>query len=527
MPELRDRTLPLTVRASANARRRSRFHVQAICLIMPLLLSACISMAPAERVPEVVAQLPQFYDGPQSYDGTAATADDYKPAAWWRDFEDPTLNGLIDDAFKGNLDIAEAAARTRRARAQARLARSALFPAIDANAGASYSDSSLAGSAFGGLAGGAGIDRLEIETYSAGLGASYELDLFGRNHSDLKARRADAIAAGSDLRAVRLATAAQAISIYFEIVDARQQIELALRNSDVLADRVNRTEDRYQRGLVQSFELYQVRQQLRDVQASLPLRETALNSAEGSLAVLLGIYPEQLRKKLPGPLRPRLTFEPVPQGLPSALLSQRPDVHAASLRLESARHSIGARRAERFPSLRLGGSIGGQGGTPDQALSFGTNWAASLAGNIVAPIIDGGRISANIAAARATYDERAAIYARTVLNAFREVSSASAAYDKNRQRYGLIMAQHRDAKASLDLQAQRFQSGVGSYIAYLDALLAVQRVRSSLSAAGRDVALSRLGVHRALGGDWAEHDSAIHVKMIKTSELPKAKGEAQ
>lgn len=482
------------------------------------VLSGCISMAPRQRVPEAVAQLPSSFIA-------AEVAGKYRPAAWWHGFEDETLNALVDEALRDNLDIAEAAARLARARAQARLAASTLFPTINANAGSNYSDTPLSGSALGGF--GIGPNRLVTENYSLGLGASYEIDLFGRARDDWRARRADAYAAAEDFRAVQLAAAAEAISTYFEIVDARRQIELAVLGTDVLGDRVERTEERYQRGLVESFELYQVRQQLRDIEASLPLRESALDSADGRLAVLLRDYPEELKGRLAQPLRPRLVFDPVPAGLPSQLLAQRPDVAAAWQRLEAARLTIGARRAERFPSLQINGSVGAQGGNPSSATKFNSNWAVSLASSIVAPIFDGGRIAANLKVARATYDERAAAYAKAVLNAYREAAFAIGDYQEKRQRYRLILSQLGDAEASRDLQARRFQAGVGSYIAYLDALSAVYQVSSSLSQAGRDVALARLGVHRALGGDWATGEALEPVEMEVAPEATGPEGEGQ
>lgn len=458
-------------------------------------LAGCVSLAPEVEVPETVSAMPADY-------GKADVAGEYRPARWWAAFEDPTLDALVDEALRDNLDIAEAAARVEQAAAQARIARSALFPSLDATLGSNYSDSSLSGSAFGGLAGGAAPARFEIENYSATLGAAYEIDLFGRARNDLLAARADAGAAEFDYRAVQLAAAAQAIGTYFEIVDIRRQIELTLLTTDVLADRVARTEDRYRSGLAESFELYQVRQDLRTTQASLPVRESALAAAQGRLGVLLGDYPEQLDAKLAGVLNPRLAFDPVPAGLPADLLAQRPDVAAAWQRFEAARLRIGARRAERFPSIRLSGSIGGQGGDPGAALDFGGNWALSLASSITAPIFDAGRISARIRAARAGYDASAAAYARAVLNAYREANVAIEDYEEQRQRYGLILAQLSDAEATLDLQARRYRAGVGSYVAYLDGLRATYQLRSGLSAAARDVALARLGVHRALGGDW-------------------------
>ncbi len=458
-----------------------------------MALSGCISMAPEAELPSAITQIPDSYSA-------APTGAEYRPASWWQDFNDPVLNRLIDRALTSNLDIAQAAARAERASAQARVSRSALAPSLEASAGSSYSDTPVSGGAFANFPG--APTRLANETYSLGLAASYELDLFGRVRNDFNAARLDANAAEYDYQSARLATVAEVISAYFDIVDARFQIETSLLSLDVLNDRFLRTEDRYRRGLAESFELYQIRQELRNTEAALPLRESALNAAEARLALLIAEYPEAIDAALGNSLQPQLVFEDVPAGLPTELLVQRPDVAASWERFEAARLRIGARRAERFPSLRLSASTGTQGASAGDALEFGQNWLLSLAANMVAPIFDNGRISANIAVARANYDEQAAAYGQSVLNAYREANLAIGEYEEQRQRYSLLFAQRVEAQSTLDLQARRYQSGVGDYVGYLDALRSFYQVESNLSSAGRDVALARLGIHRALGGDW-------------------------
>lgn len=480
-----------------------------VFLPVMLALGGCISMAPGSEVPQVAADLPGAYS-------VEAGGEPYRPAAWWRDFQDPVLDGLVDRALERNLDIVQAAARAEQANAQARISRSALLPSLDATAGSSYSENPLSGSAFGNFPG--GPSRLKSETYSLGLSAAYEIDLFGRANDDLRAARSDAAAARQDYRAARLATAAETISAYFEIVDARHQIEMTVLSADVLADRVARTEERYQRGLAESFELYQVRQELRSAEAGLPVREAALQAAQGRLALLLAEYPEAVDRLLARPLHPRLVAQPVPAGLPADILAQRPDVAAAWDRLEAARLRIGARRAERFPSIRISASSGAQGASPGDAFNFSENWLVSLTSNIVAPIFDGGRIGANIKAARASYDQLAAAYGASVLGAYREVVVAVGTYEEQRQRYELILSQLAEAQASLDLQAERYEAGVGDYVGYLDALRSFYQVESSLSAAGRDVALARLGVHRALGGDWERSENTTEAGLSAQGE---------
>ena len=472
------------------------------------VLSGCISMAPDPEQPALVAQLPETFET-----ASETAPSEYSPKNWWAAFEDPVLDQLVEQALSRNLDIAESAARLRQVSAQARIARSALAPAVNATGSVSETSSPVEGLAFGDL-GGDSIDRIDNEVYTLDLGASYEFDLFGRNRDDFRAARQDAIASAQDLKTIQLSTAAETISAYFDYVDAARQITLTEQTLDALRDRSQRTDDRFERGLADSLELYQIRQDLRSTESSLPQLRSSLVATKARLALLLGGYPGELDQWLDQPLRPRLVFEPVPTGLPADLLSQRPDIAAAYERLEAARLRIGARRAERFPTISLNASIGTQGSDFGSAFDFANNWTSSLASSIVAPILDAGRISANIASARATYDQQAAAYARSVVGAYGEVESALADYEQQRERYMLTAAQLVEARGSLDLQSRRFEAGVGNYLSYLDALRTVYAVETSLSSAARSTALARLGVHRALGGDWASDVAPNELEMM-------------
>lgn len=467
-----------------------------IILSCTLTLPACISLAPDVATPALVDAVPPTF----AFDASGA---DYQPEAWWAGFEDPVLNELVDTALTKNLDIAQSVARLEQVRAQARISRAALFPNIQASLTANDNSTPLAGTAFGDLAGGAPITRIENVTIAPSATASYELDLFARNRNDAGAARRDAIASAYDLQAVRLATAAETISTYFEIVNTRRQIDLTGQIADVLDERAARTEEQFERGLAESFELFQIRQQLRATQASLPQLESALANAENRMTVLVADYPGTLDETLGGRLTPRLVFEPVPAGLPADLLSARPDIAAAWSRLDAARLRIGARKAERFPQLNLSASFGAQGDTISSGFNFADNWTRSLAASIVAPIFNAGQISASIKAARAQYDELAAAYAASVIRAMQEVDTAFTDYEKQRRRYLLVTAQLAEAERSLDLQSRRFNAGVGSYVSYLDALSTLYQVRAELSAAAQSTAIARLTIHRALAGDWA------------------------
>jgi len=511
----------MTGRIGAGRKTPDLARIAALTLAL-LALGGCVSMALDAEQPDLVAQMPDAFE-----QSRAVSSVGYQPQNWWRAFEDPVLDKLVADALTSNLDISEAAARLAQVSAQARISRAALLPAVNASGGATSTSTPIDGLAFGDLGGGA-IDRIDNEAYTLDLGASYELDLFGRARDDYRAGRRDAIASAQDLKTVQLTAAAETISAYFDYVDFARQITLTQHTAEVLRDRAQRTNERFGRGLVDSLELYQIRQDLRATESSLPQLRSSLAATKSRLALLLGTYPDTLDETLSQTLQPRLVFDPVPSGLPSDLLAQRPDVAAGWARLDAARLRIGARRAERFPTLSLTASIGTQSGRVAGAFDFANNWASSLAASIVAPIFDGGRISANIASARATYDQQAAAYARSVITAFGEVESALADYEQQRERYALIASQLAEARSSLDLQKRRFEAGVGGYLAYLDALRTVYQVEISISSAARATALARLGVHRALGGDWTRGDRVADAQSAKI-EMQSAddQGEAQ
>lgn len=458
-------------------------------------------MAPDSSAPDIAAGVPQEYS---KTDASGA----YEPAQWWTSFQDPVLNSLLDEALAKNLDLAEAAARLRAAEAQARVSKSGLFPQINADVGSNYSDTPTAGTGFGG---GAGASRFQVESYTSGLGFSYEVDLWGRLRDSARAGRADAVAAAADMQAARLAVMAETITSYFDIVDARDQIALTTKIIDVLGDRVAQTENRYRRGLVTSFELYQVRQDFRNIQAGLPQRESQLTATEGQLAVLVGRYSDNMDEFLGKKLAPQLIFTSIPSGLPINLLEQRPDIYAEGQRLEAARFNLGARKAERFPSISLSAGTGTQAGSASGLLDIFDKWILNLGAGLTAPLFQGGRIRANIDVADAQYSQQAAVYARTVLTAYQEVGSAIERYEEERQRYRFLFSQLDEATAAAELQSRRFATGVGSYVDYLDALRAQYQVQSALSSAARDVALGRLAVHRALGGSWEKKASVTRV----------------
>jgi len=469
---------------------------------LALLASAGCSFAPDPELPQPAADLPETF-----LESEAAGAN--APLEWWRDFDAPLLDALIDSVLVSNLDLVEAVARVEQARAQSGIAWADLFPQIQAGAEVSKTSQPAntgIGGAFRGLTGDSApanptLDRFDFTTYSASLGFSWELDFWGRARNDGRAAAADLMASRADLHAARLGVLSETISAYFQIADLRERVGLTRETVDVLEEREALTETRYDRGLVSSLELYQVRLDLRTVQASLPQIETQLADAEGRMAVLLGKFAGRIDGLLGADLDPTPSLDPIDTGIPADLLLQRPDVRAAAERLEAARFRVGARKAQLLPTLSLSGSVGQQSGDIGGLFHAG-QWFTNLIGGLTAPIFQGGRLRNNVKAAEAQYTQFAAAFGRAVLTAVYEVETSLKRYEKERVRYAFLTSQRDEARASADLQAQRYAAGAAGYTDYLDALRTLLGVQSTVAAAGTELALARLAVHRALGGGW-------------------------
>ena len=514
---------------------RAGGHGPAWCGLLAIavvLHSAACSFAPAPSVPEPVAEVPASFAG-----GTLPG--DYQVREWWTAFDDPVLNAVVDSALAANFDLAEAVARVQQARAQAGIARAGLFPSVQAsasvtdqntpaNAGFGEQFRKLAGGDGGELPGGIEFpDRLEFTTYSLGADFAWELDFWGRARNDAHAAGALYLATEADYHAARIGVLATTITTYFEIVALRRQTALARELVEVLQEREDLANTRYERGLITSLELYQVRQDSRNTQAGLPQLETGLNDAEGRLAVLLGGYRSRMDAIVPHSLAPATLADPVVAGVPADLLFQRPDVRAAGLRLEAARFTIGARRAELLPSLSVSGTIGVQSSEADGLFKV-DQWFRNLLGNLTAPIFQGGRIRSNIALAHAQFNQLAAAYGRAVVTAVYEVEAALAALSNESRRHAFLTSQHEEAQASVALQSERYESGIGGYTDYLDALRTLLNVESTLAAAGRDLALARLAVHRALGGDWKpEAETPEGTRMVPADDSIRPEGSSE
>lgn len=484
------------------------------------VLAGCSALMPAS--PSEPFSLADF---PESFT-TSEDANPHQPLAWWESFADPALNRIVEKALTSNLDLRQAVARIEQARARARIARAAFFPLVkpsisavdfetptNAGIGAQLDELGLGSELIEDL-GFALPDSLQLRTYSLSTEFAYEADFWGRNRKDALAAGAEHLASEADYLTARISILAETIGAYLEVVDSRSQERFAIDMIAILEQRASLIENRYERGLINVLPVYSLQRQLREARVELPRIEAATADAEARLWVLLGGYSEALSSLLPDEPAPSMRPQSVPIGIPADLLTQRPDIAAAQQRMQAARFALGARRADLLPSLSLSGVIGLQS-TDSNELFDPDQWFHNLGLNLLGPTVQGASRRAKVELAEARLREATATYGRSVVAAVNEVQAALTGLEASRSRHALLSSHLEEAKAEASLQEQRYTSGVGDYEELLAANQLLVSARSAFSAAERELGVSRLALHRSLGGAWTR-ESLINSTSART-----------
>jgi multidrug efflux system outer membrane protein len=461
--------------------------VRAADAVLPLALlslAAC-STAPA-YAPPVVSTPAAFRDtGPW----TPVVADAATAGDWWAVFADPTLAGLEQRLAGGNASLAQALARYDQARALARQARTDLYPTVGVDAGAASQRTVSSG-----------------RTDPVGLSASaaYELDLWGRVRNQVEAGRADAQASAADLAAVRLSLQAQLADAYFQLRGADAQIAVLASTADAYRQALDLTRRRQVGGASSALDTGRAETQLATALSQQEQAQADRALLEHALAVLVG---EPASSFSVASVEGLSDAPRTPVSTPSLVLQRRPDIAAAERRVAAANARVGVARAAWFPTVTLAASGGWQSTGGELLTTANRVWALGPAAAAL-PLLDGGARKAEVARSRAVFDEAAAGYRQTVLDAFREVEDQMALANR------LAAAQARQDEAvdaaarTAALATTRYREGAASYLDVVTAQTAeLDARRSALDLRTRRLAAS-VDLIRALGGGWAGGEGA-------------------
>jgi NodT family efflux transporter outer membrane factor (OMF) lipoprotein len=446
------------------------------------LLTACAE-TPAPQLPG--GDIPAGFEQP-----AARAAPVWPDADWWKGFGDPQLSELIAAAQAGNLDIAQAAARLRQADARARQAGAALLPSVGLNADIDT---------LYGQVNGTGQHETD---WSAALGASYELDFWGKNRAALESAIALRGAGAADRATVALTVTAAVADSYFQLLSLRARIAIAkanLKTSQAILALVQR---RVTAGYAANSDLTAQRAALAAEQAVLPALEQQELETRDALAILLGRPPEGFA--VTGDNLRAIADPAVAPGLSSQLLARRPDIAAAEANLTAAHADLKVARAAYLPDIAL--TANGGAAYPALAAAVdtlpGTGLAANAAASLAQMIFDGGRIAARTDEAKAREAELLAAYRASVVAAFSDVENALGRVQHLKAQEAALAAQVNESGKVLIAARRKYDSGYADFLAVTDAQRSLNAAQDQLADLRRARLAASVALFKALGGGW-------------------------
>jgi NodT family efflux transporter outer membrane factor (OMF) lipoprotein len=422
-------------------------------------------------------------------------------AAWWRAFNDPLLDGIVERALAQNLDIAAAAARVDQARAAAGAASAALLPRAGLNASAEKQSQSL-DTPFGAASNKLGFPR-DYELYQAGAEASWEIDLFGGLRRGREAARADLAGARDDADAVRLSIAAEAVDAYLQLRGLQARLVVAERQLDTERQLVALVRQRVEQGVSPDRELNRALGEEQGLDAALAPLRAGIAGQMNRLDILMGRQAGTAHAELAAAAIIPLAPDPAASVDPAALLRRRPDIASAERRLAAANARIGVAVADYYPHVSLSGLLG-TASVGTAGLFTGNSVQAGGVAGLRWRLFDFGRVDAEVKQARGREAEALARYRGSVLRATEEVETALARLGEGRTEIGARERQVAALTKARDQARQAYQGGVVALVDVLDADRALLDASDRLAAARADTARASVAAVRALGGGWEE-----------------------
>jgi len=463
-----------------------------ILFFMALVLAGpgCTKVGPDYQRPELPLEIPSTYQHGRAKLTPPLTLS----TRWWALFRDPQLNRLVEDVIRRNLEIKASKEKVKELVAELIIKRADQFPLIRLEGAYERQKRPLIGI----------VPTKTFTTrtkyYTLALPASYELDLWGRVKRAEEAALARLLEAKESRLTILQGIVAEAVALYFEIKAIAKRLKVARARIKSYEEELAVLEKRYARGLATLLDLTRTRRNLAKAKATLTSLRLELGVAQQELAVLAARYPhtqepdqqEEIHFFLP---------TPVPPGLPSELLMQRPDIRRAEARLKALNAMVGVAKASRFPRISLTGSFGYTSNAL-RRLFEPTSELWGLAAGIVQPIFDAGRLKASQKVAEARYKQGVIDYAKTVLRAFREVEQALLAREELIKKRSQILEYLEQAALAEALAKSRYSRGLGDYLALLEARQRRYEAQEELILVELAIVTNRVALHRALGGAW-------------------------
>ena len=454
-------------------------------ILAATLMVGCM-VGPNYHKPAV--QTPTTYRDLGGNQQVQAQAASFADLPWWQVFQDAQLQELIRIALKENYDLQLATERIAAARAQVVITRSSLFPQVQA------------GGAF--VGGKDPTTQAKYNILALTADAAFQLDLFGRLRRATQAARAELLSTEDARDVIVLTLVSDVASDYFTLLQLDLELQITRDTVKTQQDSVKLTQLRLDHGVATKLDVLQAQQVLDTANAQLPDIERQIGQQEDAISILLGHYPEGVRRGLPLAQQP---FPPeVPPGMPSTLLERRPDIREVEQDLIAANAEIGVAKAAFFPQISLTGSGGGAFGRSAlfTGLMSSQSGIWSYGAQVTQPIFTGGALSGNLKLAESQHRQELIAYRQVIQLAFRDVSDALIGYQKLHE---VRVAQEitvKDLQDTVDTSLMRYRGGITTYLEVLDGQRSLFLAEITLAQARGDEYQSLVQLYKALGGGW-------------------------
>lgn len=451
-------------------------------------------------LPEPNLDVPARYDsGPRN----PAVAQSALPQLdWWRQFRSPELTAIVEEARDSNLDIAAAIARIVQADAQARITGASLLPIIDLNGDATHSQTSknlTRGIISSSVSRSSGESGIINTNYTAALNASFEIDFWGKNRALLRAAEETAAASRYDSDVVALSTIAAAANAYFQVRAAQDRLTAARENLQSATRVLNLIKQRVSAGTASALETAEQESVVNTQRAAIPPLQQILKQNRTALAILLARSPESVRIR-GGSLR-AIAIPRVTPGLPSELLTQRPDIREAEANLAAANANVYNARAQFLPSISLTGE-GGYASAILKTLLRPESVIYTAAASLTQPIFHGGQLLGNLDLQKGRQDELLQNYRKAVISAFGDVENALDAVHQTALRERLQSEVVTSSRRAFDISEERLREGTIDLVTVLQTQQTLFTAEDTLAQARLARLQAIVSLYQALGGGW-------------------------
>jgi multidrug efflux system outer membrane protein len=477
-------------------------RVALLSLIALLALAAGCSVGPRYSRPAPAAPPPDAWKTQPPWQ-QAAPKDSIPKGAWWQVYNDSALNAYEQQLLQANQSLVAARDRLNQARSLARVATADFFPQLSTDPSAVRERGSgnrpLNGAAptnFNGTT--QAVSPYTQSVYTIPFNINYEADLFGRVRRNVEAANASLQSTAADLQNVQLVLTAELAADYFSLRELDAEFQVVQESVGYQRKGLDLVNDRHNGGIASGLEVAQQAALLDSTISQLALVQESRAQYEHAIAVLVG----QAAASFSVPAIPlKATPPPVPLGVPSDVLERRPDISTAERQMALQNAQVGIARTAFYPHITLSGSGGWQSTDITQLLNAPSLFW-SLGADALEPILQGGRNRANLAAARAAYDQSVADYRQSVLTAFQEVEDGISNLSTLSQALSTQGAAVEDARRALEIATNRYIGGVTAYLDVITAqttLLTSERLETQLL--GQQM-VSSVYLVKALGGGW-------------------------